>query len=73
MNSLQNTPLNRLEIVSSQSVINQPIEYIICAYMRVPTDIQKHNSMIFHDQQCNFHDYLMHSFQPPLLVASSPS
>ena len=39
---------------------------------RVPTEIQKHNSMIFHDQQCNFHDYLMHSFQPPLLAVSSP-
>ena len=23
-------------------------------------------SMIFHDQQCNFHEYLMHSLQPPL-------
>ena len=29
-------------------------------------------SMIFHDQQCNFHDYLMHGLQPPLLAASSP-
>ena len=29
-------------------------------------------SMIFYDQQCNFHDYLMHSLQTPLLVASSP-
>ena len=35
-------------------------------------------SMIFHDQQCNFHDYLicnfhdylMHILQPPLLAAS---
>ena len=26
---------------------------------RVPTEIQKHDSLIFHDQQCNFHDYLM--------------
>ena len=29
--------------------------------LRVSTEIQKHNSMIFsmifHDQQCNFHDY----------------
>ena len=33
---------------------------------RVPTEIQNHNSMIFHDRQCNFHDYLMHSLQPPL-------
>ena len=23
-------------------------------------------SMINHDQQCNFHDYLMHGLQPPL-------
>ena len=29
-------------------------------------------SMIFHDQQCNFHDYLIHSLQPPLLAVSSP-
>ena len=29
-------------------------------------------SMIFHDQQYNFHDYLMYGFQPPLLAASSP-
>ena len=29
-------------------------------------------SMIFHDQQCNFHDYLMHDIQPPLLAPSSP-
>ena len=28
-------------------------------------------SMIFHDQQCNFHDYLMHNLQPSLLAASS--
>ena len=41
-------------------------------WFRVPTEIQNHNSMIFHDQQCNFHDYLMHSLQPPLLAASSP-
>ena len=39
---------------------------------RVHTEIQKHNSMIFHDQQCNFHDYLMHCLQPLLLAASSP-
>ena len=26
----------------------------------------------FHDQQYNFHDYLMHGLQPPLLVPSSP-
>ena len=25
--------------------------------------------MIFHDQQCNFHDYLMQGIQPPLLAA----
>ena len=31
--------------------------------IRVPTEIQKHNSMIFHDQQYNFHDYLMHGLQ----------
>ena len=36
---------------------------------RVPTEIQKHNSMIFHDQQCNFHEHLMHGLQPPLLNA----
>ena len=29
-------------------------------------------SMIFHDQQCNFNDYLMNDLQPPLLAASSP-
>ena len=39
---------------------------------RVPTEIQKHNSMIFHDQQCNFYDYLMHNLQPSLLAAFSP-
>ena len=38
---------------------------------RVPPEIQKHNSMIFHDQPCNFHYYLMYSLQPPLLAASS--
>ena len=27
--------------------------------------------MIFHDQQCNFHNFLMHGLQPPLLAASS--
>ena len=43
--------------------------------IRVPTEIQKqfHDfSMIFHDQQYNFHDYLMHGLQAPLLAASSP-
>ena len=43
---------------------------------RVPTAIQKHNSMIFPwfsmINKCNFHDYLMHGLQPPLLAASSP-
>ena len=29
-------------------------------------------SMIFHDQQCNFHDHLMHGLQLPLLASSSP-
>ena len=33
---------------------------------------QFHFSMIFHDQQWGFHDYLMHRIQPPLLAASSP-
>ena len=28
--------------------------------------------MIFHDQQRNFHNYLIHGLQPPLLAASSP-
>ena len=28
-------------------------------------------SMIFHDQQCNFHGYIMHGLQPILLAASS--
>ena len=28
--------------------------------------------MIFHDQRCNFHDYLMHGLQPPLLATTSP-
>ena len=27
-------------------------------------------SMIFRDQQFNFHDYLMHSLNPPLLAES---
>ena len=26
----------------------------------------------FHDQQCNFHDYLMHRLQPLLLAATLP-
>ena len=43
---------------------------------RVPTEIYKtqfHDfSMIFRDQQCNFHDYLMHGLQLPLLATSSP-
>ena len=46
---------------------------ILC---RVPTEIQKtqfHDfSMIFHDQRCNFHDYLIHGRQPLILAASSP-
>ena len=29
-------------------------------------------SMIFHDQRCNFHDYLMHGLPPLVLAASSP-
>ena len=29
-------------------------------------------SMIFHDQRCYLHDYLMHGLQPPLLAASPP-
>ena len=29
-------------------------------------------SMIFHDQQCNFHDYLIHCIEPPLLAACLP-
>ena len=44
-------------------------------YDRVPTEFLKqfpYFSMIFHDQQCNFHDYLMHGLQPTLLAASSP-
>ena len=43
-----------------------------CPSLKVPTEIQKYNFMIFHDQQCNFHDYLMHGLQPPLLATSSP-
>ena len=31
-----------------------------------------HLSMIFHDQQYNYHNYLMHSLQPSLLASSSP-
>ena len=42
--------------------INQDFETDF--HYRVPTEIQKHNSMIFHDQQCNYHDYLMHGLQP---------
>ena len=37
---------------------------------RVPTEVQKLNSMIFiifHDQQCNFHEYLMLGLVPLLL------
>ena len=37
-----------------------------CRILRVPKKFQKHNSMIFHDQQCNFHDNLMHGLQPPV-------
>ena len=29
-------------------------------------------SMIFHDQQCNFHDYLIHCIEPPILAACLP-
>ena len=29
-------------------------------------------SIIFLEQQCNFHDYLMHGLQLSLLAASSP-
>ena len=43
---------------------------------RIPTAIQKHNSMIFPwffmINKCNFYDYLMHCLQTPLLAASSP-
>ena len=39
---------------------------------KVPTEIQKHNSMIFPDQQCNFNDVLMQGLQPPFLATSSP-
>ena len=35
-------------------------------FIRIPTDMQKHNSMIFHDQQCNFHDYPNLPFLPHL-------
>ena len=42
---------------------------------RVPIEIQKQFydfSMVFHNQQFNFHDYLMHGYQTPFLAASSP-
>ena len=38
---------------------------------KIPTEIEKSNSMIFHDQQCNFHVYFMHGLQPPLIIAAS--
>ena len=53
--------MNKLRLSESNRVFND----------RVPTEIQKYNSMTFHDQQCNFHDYLMHGLQPPFLAASS--
>ena len=43
--------------------------HIVSSFSKVQNSeyrIQKHISMIFHDQQCNFHDYLMHGIQPHL-------
>ena len=51
-------------------------QFKIQPFYRVLTGLpQKFENTIpylFHDQQCNFHDYLMHSLQPTLLAASSP-
>ena len=64
----QRFPLSPHCAVKVSEIIVQLAIYNI--WYRVPTEIQKHNSMIFHDQQCNFHDYLMHGLQPPLLALS---
>ena len=58
-------------------ILDYYIEQLVSvAINRVHTEIKKtqfHDfSMIFHHQQCNFHDFLMHDLQPPLLAASSP-
>ena len=47
----------------------------ICIYQgsHRNSKIQFHDfSMIIHDQQCNFQDYLINGLQPSLLAASSP-
>ena len=62
----------KLKKIMKICILQYVVHNVIILLFRVPTEIQKHNSMIFHDQQCNFHDYLMHGLQPPLLGASSP-
>ena len=64
-------PFKGLQVEFSKICVSAPEG----CFNRVPTEIQKHNSMIFHDfhdQQCNLHDYIMHSLQPTLLAVSSP-
>ena len=49
--------------------------FSLCAYHGFHRNSKTHFhdfSMIFYDQQCNFHDFLMHGLQPHLLAASSP-
>ena len=50
-----------------QSLISIPGEF-----NRIPQKFKNIIPWFFHDQQCNFYDYLMHSLQPLLLAASSP-
>ena len=60
--------------VSTYVTETEPLIRLVSS-LRVPAEIQKqfHDfSMIFHDQQCNFHDYIMHGLQPLLLAASPP-
>ena len=52
--------------VSDQSV------FIGSEFSEFPQKFKNTISWFFHDQQCNFHDYLMHGLQLPLLAASSP-
>ena len=68
----------RFKSIAEWSILQyfQPSLSYQLSLSRVPTEIKKHNSMIFfmifHDQQCNFHDYLICGLQPPFLAASSP-
>ena len=58
-------PLNQTEIAKH-------IKYHLYWWQGSHRNSKTQTQMIFHDQQCNFHDYLMHGLQPTLLVASSP-